>query len=94
MNWSEWHNTRDQRRERARLAAQARWALAHADMALVRESRTVEIAIRDSHRPMDVVRLSREDLGNGRWSRWRVADAQLRPLGATGIGKLLARLLD
>jgi hypothetical protein len=80
MIWRKWHNTRAQRIERAQRAAEARWARAraHDDDAPARETRTVEIAIRDSHRPMEIVRLTRDDVGDGRWSRWRVAGARLR----------------
>jgi hypothetical protein len=93
MNWRKWNNTRAQRSERAQRAAEARWARAH-DAAPARETRTIEIAIRDSHRPMETIRLSRDEVGDGRWSRWRVADVDCRPVGTTGVARLLARLIE
>ena len=56
----------------------------------IRESRTVEITIRDSHRPMQIVKMRQDERGEGRWSRWTVEGLTCRPLGNTGIGKLIA----
>jgi hypothetical protein len=95
MQWGHWHNNAAQRSERARRAAMARWSRAHDDSdAPMRETRTIEVTLRDSHRPMETIRLSRDDVGDGRWSRWRVEGARIRPLGATGVARLLARLIE
>ena len=56
----------------------------------VRESRVIEITIRDSHRPMTVIRATQTE-HEGVGSRWRIAEYSGRPVGKTGLARLLAQ---
>jgi hypothetical protein len=58
----------------------AKHAVGHAGEP-VRVDRVVEITIRDSHRPMTVIRLEREDQGE-KWGRWRSESGRPESLGA------------
>ena len=57
----------------------------------VRVDRVVEITIRDSRRPMTVIRLRREDQGE-RWGRW--SGIGKTKLGPSGVGKLIGKYLE
>ena len=83
--------TRRLLRSRKGVAARERKRLARTAAEPVRVDRVVEITIRDSHRPMTVIRLRREDQGE-RWGRW-TGIGQAR-LGPTGIGKVLGKYLE
>lgn len=97
-NWRTWKDGRQDRSDRARRAAQARWDRAHAEDAVLqpRQSRFVEIMIRDSHRTQRTIRLTAEDNGHA-WSRWTVHENGVRigrrAFGKTAIAGLLARSL-
>ena len=88
----------EKRKKHGRIAglASARSRAAHRishDVAM-RETRVAKITIEDSHRHSTVVVLRREHRDGGRWSRWHLDGYDAPALAATGIGKLLARLLD
>jgi hypothetical protein len=97
-NWAKWYADKSRRSEIARKAATARWAAHHAANAgePQRHSRVTEVTIRDSHRPMQNVRIHRESIGHA-WSRARVyVNGQRigrRTFGSTAMGKLLAEAL-
>ena len=82
------------RSDRGQRGAEARWRKYHEKLAgePVRRDRVAEITIRDSHRPMTVIRLSREDMGEGQWGRWQGIGESA--LGPTGIGKIVGRYLE
>jgi len=95
-NWKTFRCGAAARSERARRAATARWAayhLAQADAPL-RQTRVVEMTIRDSHRPMRVIRMAAEQTDRG-WSRWLVTEngerVGRRRFGGTAIAKLIER---
>lgn len=79
-------------------AAHARWAVVRAARAAepVRETRVVEIEVRDSHRPRATVRMVAQETPRG-WSRWQVSQNGVRigrrTCGRTSVGKLVARWL-
>ena len=80
-------------------AARARWqnnALARAGEP-VRETRVVEMTIRDSHRPGVEVRMESHETPSG-WGRWRVAQngkqVGRRTFGHTAISAMLAKVLQ
>ena len=76
-------------KERKRLAASAGEP--------IRETRVVEMVIRDSHRTMRLIRMTAEPRERG-WSRWMVAEngAQVgrRKFGNHAIARLIARSLQ
>lgn len=57
------------------------------------ESRTVEITIRDSHRPMQIFRATQFQLDSGAWSRFTIEGLRHRPVGRRGLALLLAEAL-
>lgn len=91
---SYWAKQKEKLSARGRLGASARWDRVHAAPVAVRESRVVEITIRDSHRPMELVRARREMDDVGIWGRWRVAGVAGRPVGPRGLGRLIALLIE
>ena len=97
-NWAKWYEGKTRRSEAARKAAAARWDAHHAAHAgdPQRHSRVTDITIRDSHRPMQTVRIFREPTEHS-WSRGRVyvngKRVGRRTLGKTALGKLLAEAL-
>jgi hypothetical protein len=76
----------------------ARWAKASAARAdePIRETRVVEMTIRDSHRPMRIIRLQAEETERG-WSRWVAQEngqrAGQKPWGKNAIARAIARTL-
>ena len=56
----------------------------------VREVRGIEITIRDSHRPMTVIRVRQHQGDEGEWGRLRVEGMRMRPVGRAGLGRLVA----
>jgi hypothetical protein len=98
-NWAKWHEAKARRSAAGRAGANARWAAYHAtqDAEPVRQSRVTEIVIRDSHRPMEVIRLTREPRGQT-WSRAIVTQNNQpvgrRAFGVSAISRLLARSLQ
>jgi hypothetical protein len=58
----------------------------------LRETRTVEITIRDSLRPLTVILVRRHEGDDGRWGRWRGIGKA--PLGKHGLANLLAAYLE
>ena len=98
-NWIKWYADKDRRRESARKAANARWSAYHAAQAgePQRHSRSTELTIRDSHRPMQIIRIHRESIGHA-WSRGRVyingRRVGHRAFGRTALAKLLAEALS
>jgi hypothetical protein len=99
LNWRKWNAGKRQRSDKARHAANTRWDRVRAARAgePVRETRVVELTIRDSHRPMRIVRLQAEELERS-WSRWAVSENGQkignRRFGRNGIADLLARSLE
>jgi len=79
-------------RSRKGVAARLEKLAAERAGAPIRETRHVEITIRDSMRTMTVIRLHRDDGGDGRWGRWRGIGSS--KLGPNGVAKLLAKLLE
>lgn len=57
----------------------------------VRQTRVVEITIRDSHRPVTVLRLEQHECGENKWTRWHGLGK--RPLSASGIARVLAKYI-
>ena len=57
----------------------------------LRVDRVVEITIRDSHRPLTVIGLRREDQGE-RWGRWEGIGHS--KLGPTGVGRVIGKYLE
>jgi hypothetical protein len=76
----------------------ARWAKVHAAHVgePVRETRVVEMTIRDSHRPMRIIRLQAEETERG-WSRWMAQEngqrAGRKPWGKNAIARAIAGTL-
>ena len=97
-NWGKWNEGKTRRSEIARKAATARWAAYHAFQAgdPQRHSRVIELTIRDSHRPMQVIHIHRESIGHA-WSRARVyvngSRVGVRAFGRTALAKLVAEAL-
>jgi hypothetical protein len=97
-NWAKWREAKARRSAAGRAGANARWAAYHAAQAgePVRQSRVTEITVRDSHRPMEIVRIVREPRDHS-WGRGRVEvngkPVGRRALGISGIARLLARSL-
>jgi hypothetical protein len=62
----------------------------------VRETRVVEMLLRDSHRPQCVLRLEAQETPRG-WSRWRVSQngkrVGARSFGSSAVAKMIARVL-
>ena len=80
-------------------AARARWvknAMARRHEP-VRETRVVELVVRDSHKPQCVIRLEAQETPRG-WSRWQVSQngkrVGRRTFGRSAVGKMMARLLE
>jgi hypothetical protein len=98
-NWAKWYEGKTRRSEAARKAAAARWDAHHAAHAgdPQRHSRVTDITIRDSHRPMQTVRIHRESIGHA-WSRGRIyVNGQRvghRAYGRTALAKLIAEALS
>ena len=98
-NWAKWRAEASARSERARRAAMARWdaecAARHDEPC--RTSRVIEMVVRDSHRPMRLIRLEADDKGRA-WSRWKVTEngarVGRRRFGRTAIARLIAYSLD
>jgi hypothetical protein len=94
LNWRKWHEGKAKRSAKARRAAEARWERHHAALAAepVRVPRVAEITIRDSCRPMMVVRLERQG------TRWKIfqqgEQVGTRPVAASGLGMMLAKVLE
>ena len=79
-------------------AARARWvknAMARRHVP-VRETRVVEMVVRDSHRPQCAIRLEAQETPRG-WSRWRVEQngktVGSRSFGSCAVAKMIARAL-
>jgi hypothetical protein len=98
-DWFKWQADKSRRSEIACKAATARWDAHHAAHAgePKRHSRVSELTIRDSHRPLQIIRIHRESKGHA-WSRGRVyIDGHRighRAFGRTALGKLLAEALS
>lgn len=56
----------------------------------IQETRVIEITIRDSHRPMTIIRAKQIEKDDGRWSRLRVDGSTGRPIGRCGLGMKVA----
>ena len=97
-NWDKWNARSAQRSERGRKAAEARWARVHSERAAepVRQTRVVEIVIRDSMMPLRTIRMEAEPREMG-WSRWAVTENGLRAgrrrYGASAVALAIARTL-
>ncbi len=97
-NWTKWNAERAQRSARATRAANARWEAARAERAAgpTRQTRIVELTIRDTHRTMRTIRLSAEPTELG-WSRWAAAEngqrIGRRRLGKTRLARMIAETL-
>lgn len=98
-NWKKWRAGTKARNESARRAAMARWDAYHQAVSAepLRATRTVEITIRDSHRPMHVIILKADERQNG-WSRFSVSEGGVRigsrRFGRSSIASLIAALLQ
>jgi hypothetical protein len=86
-NWATYRAGKARRSEAGRRAANARWARVHAacNGEPVRESRVVELSIRDSHRPARVIRMQADMTPRG-WSRWAVSENGAR-IGCRTFGR-------
>ena len=97
-NWAKWQADKTRRSAAAQKAAHARGAANHAFQAgdPQRHSRVIELTIRDSHRPMQVIHIHRESIGHA-WSRARVyingSRVGVRAFGRTALAKLIAEAL-
>jgi hypothetical protein len=95
-NWRTWKAKAKARSDLARRAAEARWAAYHEAQAddPIRQTRVVEMTIKDSHRPMRVIRMEAEQTERG-WSRWLATEngerVGRRRFGGTAIAKLIER---
>jgi hypothetical protein len=91
---SYWGKRKRKRSNRGQHGADCRWRKYHEKLAgePVRTDRVIEITIRDSHRPMTVIRLRREQNDEGRWGRWRGIGKTA--LGPSGVGKLIGKYLE
>jgi len=91
-NWSKWRAGRHKRSARARHAAEIRWQRHHAAQP-TREIRRIAVTIRDSHRPMTVLRATQHDQGGGQWSRLRIQGSHGRPVSRHGLAMRIAAAL-
>jgi hypothetical protein len=83
--------SRKARIARAQKAARTRWDRVHAESAAApRETRCVEITIRDSHRMQTVIVARQSECGDGRWSRWTIDGVPCRPLARHGLARHIA----
>lgn len=98
-NWRKWRSGNEQRSERARKAANARWDACRAANASepIRRDRVVELTIRDTHRPMFIIRLQAHETPRG-WSRWQVTEngkqVGRRRWGTHAVAAMIARSLQ
>ena len=92
-NWRKWEENQAKRSKRASYAAQCRWQQYHADLP-PRATRRIEIEMRDSHRPMQVIRAEQCEGNDGRWTRWRIDGCQCRPVASSGLARLIAEALQ
>ena len=96
--WRKWGAGRRARSERARKAANARWDAVRAGRMdePVRETRVVEMTIRDTHRPQRTIRMKAEEARRG-WGRWHVWENGVRigtrRIGRTMLAEAIARSL-
>jgi len=92
-NWRKYRSDKAQRKrsERAAHAARVRCERYHADLP-VRQTRTVVITIRDSARPMSVIRATQHERMDGRWTRFYVEGFSGRPVSASGLGAMIGRI--
>ncbi len=94
-HWLKWRTQRLVRSARAQKAANARWAAVRAARAgePPRQTRVVELTLRDTHRPMRIILLEAEPTENG-WGRWAVTEngerIGRRRFGRTRIGQTIA----
>lgn len=97
-DWAKWRKDKARRSANASKAATARWKACHAACSgePLRESRKTELTIRDTHRPLQIVRIERQEIKRG-WSRGRVeVNGQRvgrRTFGRTAIARLIAEAL-
>lgn len=91
-NWAQFWDKAQQRSKRAEYAARCRWDRYHAS-APMRDSRVIEITIRDSHRPRTIIRAQQDQLDDGRWSRLRIDGSQGRPVSRHGLAQRIASAL-
>ncbi len=98
-DWKKWNANAEHRRERARRAAEARWEAARESRSdePVRQTRVVELTIRDTHRCRRTIVL-RADEGFRGWGRWLVSEngerIGRRRFGRSAIAALIARSLE
>ena len=93
-DWAKWRKEKARRSAAGRAGANARWAAYHVaqDGEPVRQSRVTELTIRDTHRPMEIVRIVRQPRDHS-WGRGRVT-VNSRPVGRRAFGiSAIARLL-
>ena len=69
--------------------ARKRWEVCRPDEP-PRETRVIEITIRDSHRPMQIIRATQLQGDEGRGGRLRIDGIQARPVGRRGLGVIVA----
>lgn len=97
-NWAKWRARKEARSERARRAAEARWAAVREARAgePVRQTRVVEIDIRDTIQPRRTIRMKADPTDRG-YGRWMVGEngqrIGTRRFGATAIARLIAESL-
>ena len=97
-NWAKGREAKARRSAAGRTGAVARWTEYHAAQAAepVRQSRVTELTIRDTHRPMEIVRIVRQPRDHS-WGRGRVTvngrPVGRRAFGVSAIAQLLARSL-
>ncbi len=90
---SYWRKKKEKQSERGRRGSEARWAKEHQDPAPVRTSIYVEVEVRYSARPTEIIRMRRDQMDNGRWSRFHIEGISGRPRGTRGVGLLIAKLI-
>jgi hypothetical protein len=90
---SYWRRKKEKQRERGRRGAEARWAKKHQNPAPVRTSIHVEVEVRHSDRPTEIIRMRRDQMDDGRWSRFHIQGIPGRPRGTRGSGLLIAALI-
>lgn len=97
-DWRKWRADSERRRHAARRAAQIRWDRHHAEQSdvVARATRSVELSIRDTHRPMRIIRMEAEEREHG-WGRWAAWENETRigsrQFGRSKIAELIARSL-
>jgi|GEM_PF-3658755 len=94
MSPSYWKRLKQKRLERSRKGVEARRRkreMANTGLPL-RQTRVVEITIRDSHRTMTVLRLEQHEGHEGKWTRWHGLGK--RPLGINGIAHVIGKYLQ